>query len=108
MSDRPKPPRLDLTRIALFADLDGTLVPIAPRPEDIGPDPARTALLDRLFQATSGALAIVSGRSLCDLDRILEGGVPAIAAVHGLVRRRATGEQVESATEPASVKANCW
>ena len=101
MSDRPAPPRLDHARTALFADLDGTLTPIRPRPEDVGPDPDRTALLDRLCHALGGAMAVVSGRALEDLDRVLEGGVPAIAAVHGLVRRRATGERVDVSAGPA-------
>jgi trehalose 6-phosphate phosphatase len=75
----------------LFLDLDGTLAPIMPRPEDVGPDPRRAALLQDLAQALEGRLAVVSGRSLEDLDRILEGRVAAIAAVHGLVRRGARG-----------------
>ena len=102
MSDRPAPPRLDLARAALFADLDGTLTPIRPRPEDVGPDPRRTALLDRLCHALGGAIAVVSGRALEDLDRVLEGGVSAIAAVHGLIRRRATGERIDTAVDPLS------
>jgi trehalose 6-phosphate phosphatase len=100
MSDRPAPPCLDLAHTALFADLDGTLTPIRPRPEDVGPDPQRTALLDRLGHGLGGAIAIVSGRALEDLDRVLEGGVSAIAAVHGLVRRRATGERIDAAVDP--------
>ena len=42
-------PPLDLPhRAALFLDLDGTLAPIMPRPDDVGPDPTRTQLLRRL------------------------------------------------------------
>jgi trehalose 6-phosphate phosphatase len=78
-------------RAALFLDLDGTLAPIMPRPEQVGPDARRAALLDDLSRALDGRLAVVSGRGLEDLDRILEGKVAALAAVHGLVRRGVHG-----------------
>ena len=62
-----------------------------PRPDQVGPDARRAALLDDLSLALDGRLAVVSGRALEDLDRILEGRVNAVAAVHGLVRRGARG-----------------
>jgi len=85
--------------VALFLDLDGTLAAIRPRPEDVGPEPWRTDLLRRLGARLGGKLAVISGRSLHEVDRILEGAVVAVAAVHGLVRRRADGEVEEA--EPA-------
>jgi trehalose 6-phosphate phosphatase len=88
------PPCLDLGRVALFADLDGTLTPIVATPNAVGPDPERRRLLDALAQALSGRLAVVSGRGLGDLDRVLEGRIPAIAAVHGLARRAADGRLI--------------
>ena len=90
-NDLPPPPAALPPRAALFLDLDGTLAPIMPRPEQVGPDARRAALLDDLTRALDGRVAVVSGRALEDLDRILEGRVPAIAAVHGLVRRGAHG-----------------
>jgi len=77
--------------VALFLDLDGTLAAIKPRPSDVGPEAWRTALLRRLQEKLDGRLAVISGRSLEEVDRILEGAVTAVAAVHGLVRRRADG-----------------
>ncbi|UAL12324.1 trehalose-phosphatase [Caulobacter segnis] len=86
------PPPFDLPRrSALFLDLDGTLAPIMPRPDDVGPDPRRADMLARLREALEDRVAVVSGRALPDLDHILGGGVTAIAAVHGLVRRTADG-----------------
>jgi len=91
-SNNLSPPPVALPpRAALFLDLDGTLAPFMPRPEQVGPDARRAALLDDLSLALDGRLAVVSGRALDDLDRILEGRVGAIAAVHGLVRRGAHG-----------------
>ena len=88
------PPPIDSRRVALFADLDGTLAPIEARPADVGPDPRRARLLDRLSAVLGGRLAVISGRGLGDLDRVLGGRIPALAAVHGLVRRTAAGAVV--------------
>ncbi|HEY2051124.1 MAG TPA: trehalose-phosphatase [Caulobacteraceae bacterium] len=79
---------------AVFVDLDGTLAALKATPQAVGPDPKRRALLQRLQTALSGRLAIVSGRGLEDIDRVLEKDVPAVAAIHGLVRRTAWGEIV--------------
>lgn len=85
------PARVDLRGVALFLDLDGTLAPIAARPEDVKPDPRRTTLLEQLDTRLDGRLAVVSGRPLNEIDHILEGRVTPVAAVHGLVRRDARG-----------------
>jgi len=89
-AERPGP--LDLERVALFLDLDGVLAPIAARPEDVVPVAARTALLKALQAALGGRLAVISGRTIADLDRILDGSVVALAGVHGLERRGVDGQ----------------
>lgn len=94
----PSHPVLD--GAALFLDLDGTLAPIAARPEDVGPDARRNDLLDRLHARLKGRLAVVSGRSLDDIDRILESRVRCVAAIHGLVRRDANGVVGEAPPHP--------
>ena len=80
----------------MFLDLDGTLAPIAARPQDVHPDPRRTSLLERLAHGLDGRLAVISGRTLVDVDRILEGCVTPVAAVHGLVMRDPRGELMET------------
>ncbi|MET0271939.1 MAG: trehalose-phosphatase [Phenylobacterium sp.] len=94
----PAPKPLRLSDSALFLDLDGTLAPIAARPQDVRPDPRRSQLVSRLESALGDRLAVVSGRTLGDVDRILENQVVAVAAVHGLVRREPDG--VVSQIEP--------
>ncbi|PHY22097.1 trehalose-phosphatase [Caulobacter sp. BP25] len=90
------PPPFNLPRrAALFLDLDGTLAPIMPRPDDVGPDARRARVIARLRERFEDRVAVVSGRSLPDLDHILDGGVSTIAAIHGLVRRTAGGGVVE-------------
>jgi trehalose 6-phosphate phosphatase len=92
MSGRLPPPEpWSADSAALFIDLDGTLASIEPRPEDVQPETDRSRLLRRLNARLNGRLAVVSGRTLNDVDRILEGAAPAVAAVHGLVRRGADG-----------------
>jgi trehalose 6-phosphate phosphatase len=96
MATLTAPPPLDLRRSALFLDLDGTLAGIEAEPGLVGPEPRRNRLLARLSQALDGRLAVVSGRALEDVDRILGGGVRAVAAVHGLDRRGASGRRLRS------------
>ena len=102
--ERP-PSRPALEGAALFLDLDGTLAPIAERPDDVGPDRRRNDLLSRLAIRLNGRLAVVSGRSLDDIDRILEGRVACAAAIHGLVRRDARGVIGEAPPHPGLASA---
>ena len=101
----PAPRPLQLAGTALFLDLDGTLAPFAARPQDVRPDPRRTRLLERLQQGLDGRLAVISGRTLADVDRILEGRVTTAAAVHGLVRRAPDGSVAETEPHPALAQA---
>lgn len=87
----PAPRPLRLSDSALFLDLDGTLAAIAARPQDVHPDARRTQLLMQLKEGLAGRLAVVSGRTLEDIDRILEGRITCVAAVHGLVLRECDG-----------------
>lgn len=90
-----------LDEVALFLDLDGTLTPIVPRPQDVKAEPRRTALIERLNRDLGGRLAILSGRTIAELDDILERRAPSLAGVHGLVRRGADGELVRTEPHPA-------
>jgi trehalose 6-phosphate phosphatase len=71
----------------LFLDLDGTIAGVADAPSDVRPDARRTRLIRRLGATLDGRLSILTERTLEDVDRILEGSVERVAAVHGLVRR---------------------
>jgi trehalose 6-phosphate phosphatase len=101
----PAPKPLPLADAALFLDLDGTLAPIAARPQDVRPDARRNDLIRRLTTAMDGRLAVISGRTLADIDRILEGRVTAVAAVHGLVRREPDGTVHQAVPHPALAEA---
>jgi trehalose 6-phosphate phosphatase len=94
------PPVLDLAGTALFLDLDGTLAPIVSRPQDVGPDPRRTAILEELVRRMDGRVAILSGRTLAEIDHILDSAVRPAAAVHGLDRREPDGRHNPPAPHP--------
>lgn len=87
---------------ALFLDFDGTLVEIAPRPDAIVVPPHLPGLLDRLVGALAGAVAVVSGRTIADIEHYLRLPVPA-AGMHGLQRRFSPGAEIEAAPAPPEV-----
>lgn len=61
-------PALNPESDALFLDFDGTLAPIVARPADAALRPCTRTLLRALRRRSGGALAIISGRPVCDLD----------------------------------------
>src|ERR1700716_4559003 len=61
-------PHLD--QFAILLDIDGTLLDLAPTPREVWVPPGLSKTLNRLLVPTSGALALVSGRSLNDIDLI--------------------------------------
>ena len=65
------PPPAGRADWALFLDLDGTLAPLCPHPDDVEvPDATRDALR-ALSGALGGAVAVLSGRPLAQLRRLL-------------------------------------
>lgn len=96
----PAPP-LVLQRSALFLDMDGVLAPLAETPDAVVPDARRTALLRRLVAQLEGRIAIISGRTLAEIDRIADGAAVSASGVHGLERRRADGSLEHVTAAPA-------
>ena len=95
-------------RWALFLDFDGTLVPIAARPSAVRWRPLLGAQLQRLERALEGALAVVSGRAIEDLARIIAPTCVTLAGLHGLEQLDARGNHVRCAPAvplPATVGA---
>lgn len=92
MTDSESPPPISLTALACFFDVDGTLAGIEERPEWVTiPDEIKQALCS-LFTLTSGALALVSGRCLDELDRLSAPLLAPAAGVHGAERRDSQGQ----------------
>jgi trehalose 6-phosphate phosphatase len=76
---------------ALFLDCDGTLVDIAPTPSQVRVPPQLAELLTRLSRALGGALAILTGRQLAEIDVLLAPAHVIGAGVHGAEIRTASG-----------------
>jgi len=76
---------------AFFIDFDGTLVDIAPRPDQVEVEPRVRHLLESLSDKFDQAVAVVTGRSLDVVDGFLAPLKLAVAAEHGSVRRDASG-----------------
>lgn len=82
-------------RFAIFTDFDGTLVELAETPDGIFvPDELGTQIIEAA-QLVDGALAVISGRELADLERYLPNGIAA-AGGHGTERRRADGSRIDA------------
>lgn len=86
----PPPPQADW---AYFLDLDGTLLEFSDHPAATRSDAGLRALISGLYRATGGALAVISGRAIADVDILIGNGalrLP-IAGQHGTERRDAAG-----------------
>jgi trehalose 6-phosphate phosphatase len=77
---------------AFFFDFDGTLAEIVPEPHLASVEPATLAALGRLHDLAGGAVAVISGRSIAQLDALLQPLRLPVAGVHGLERRDSGGE----------------
>ncbi len=76
---------------ALFLDLDGVLAPMAPTPDAVGPVARRTTVLKAVEARLNGRVAIVSGRTIAEIDRISGSALTSASGVHGLERRLKDG-----------------
>ena len=85
----------DASAWAVFLDFDGTLVELAPTPSAIVVPPELPGLLADLAARLDGALAIVSGRPIAEIDAFLAPTHLPAAGQHGLERRDHNGEAVQ-------------
>jgi trehalose 6-phosphate phosphatase len=76
---------------AFFFDIDGTLLEIAETPSGVRVDAELVAMIRRLHDYTGGAVALISGRRVADVDALFPGLRLPIAGQHGLERRDAAG-----------------
>jgi trehalose 6-phosphate phosphatase len=76
---------------ALFLDFDGTMVDIAPQPHAVHVPKPLLALLPLLDRYLGGAVAVISGRPIDQIDAFLQPLRLPVAGVHGAERRGADG-----------------
>src|SRR6266436_505246 len=89
-----------LEECAILLDIDGTLLDLAPTPREVWVPPGLAKTLNRLLVRTSGALALVSGRSLNDIDLIFAPEqFPAVGG-HGAEMRISTDSEAVATHAP--------
>jgi trehalose 6-phosphate phosphatase len=86
---------------ALFLDIDGTLLDIAATPQAVRVPLGLPETLRKTQTRLGGALAVISGRKLADIDSLLGPGLPC-AAEHGSVLRDAQGALTYKVKRPAA------
>lgn len=89
VSNLPPPEPLDIAFSSVLLDFDGVLVPLADVPEEVVVDPAVIDLLIDLTDRMAGRVAVISGRSIAQLDRLLgrASKVLALSGSHGSEHR---------------------
>ncbi len=85
---------------ALLLDLDGTLLDIAPTPDQVAVPPTLPPTLVRLRDRLQGALAVITGRPVEQIDALLPGIVPVVAGEHGGALRPARDAALLRASVP--------
>lgn len=85
------PTSINPASTAFFFDFDGTLAEIVEDPRAVQVDLRVREALRRLCNGAGGAVAIISGRSVEQLDRMLHPLCLPAAGVHGIERRNAEG-----------------
>jgi len=101
----PPPPGVRVNAIALFLDVDGTLLEIEREPGAVHVSERLCEILADLKEAVGGALALVSGRSLQQLDRLFSPLRLSAAGLHGLERRNLRSEVVRAKPPPTLLEA---
>lgn len=80
-------PPLPAADWALFLDVDGTLLDIAERPDEVAVPRTLIETLKRATDAFGGALAFVSGRTIAEIDRLFDPLRLPTAGQHGAEMR---------------------
>jgi trehalose 6-phosphate phosphatase len=88
---------------AYFFDIDGTLVDIAESPAGAIVDRSLANLIKGLHRSAGGALSLISGRTIADIDRLFPGVCLPLAGQHGVDRRDGSGRIVRETAAPAQL-----
>ena len=93
-------PDIDFARDALFLDIDGTIIDIAPTPESVVVPESLKLNLVHVREKLSGALALLSGRTLGAIDQLFAPLKFAAAGAHGAEVRPGPDSDVEHCAAP--------
>lgn len=92
------PNTLTLDTVAVLLDFDGTLVELKPTPQEVHVPPTLKHTLSRLLDRLDGAVCIVSGRPIADLDAKFDPLRLPIVGVHGAENRLGPSAEITRAT----------
>lgn len=98
-------PKMDVLGTAYFVDFDGTLAEIVDHPERVKIAPRTLAAVGALAKASGNALAVISGRSVAQLDTFLHPLKLPLAGVHGMERRLPDGRLIASPVDRSAQRA---
>jgi len=88
----------DPATCALFLDIDGTLLELAPTPKSVRVPDGLLDLLERLNVIFDGAVALITGRLISEADEILSPLRLPASGVHGAELRKGRIREIERAT----------
>ena len=90
----------DPNQWALFIDIDGTLLGVAPTPDAVTVPPALVKLLEVVVAGLGGAAAILTGRRVADADRLFAPLKLVASGVHGTELRSERNGPIAVLTAP--------
>ncbi len=93
-------PEIDFFRDALLFDVDGTLLDLAPRPEDVHVPQSLRDTLEKLNRLCDGAVALVSGRKLAIIDGLFLPLSLTTIGAHGAELQRTPGGPIAQCAPP--------
>src|SRR5688572_11061374 len=95
--------------LALFLDVDGTLLEIAATPDRVRVPASLRTTLQLTFERAGGACALLSGRSLADLDELFSPCVFPASGRHGLEVRLPSRNVIRPELDPSVLdRARHW
>jgi len=99
------PPNITWSSSALFLDVDGTLLDIAERPEYVMADPGLVVTLQEVAKTLGGAMALISGRQITEINRIFHPARFPASGAHGAEYQDSAGRSRNKSVKslPAAV-----
>lgn len=96
-ADMPRFLNRSLNEYSFFLDIDGTLAELQQTPDEVSIPKVTIDQLNKLFDLSAGAVALISGRPLAQIDKLVSPLQLPAAGVHGAEIRLASGaiEMVE-------------
>ena len=109
-SPADSPPRIAAEALSLFLDVDGTLIELAERPDAVIVGDHVTTTLDRLSVRLDGRIALVSGRSVAQLDAIIGPAARRVVTIgsHGAETRDIGTDLAARVRPPALAEAETY